>query len=360
MMNIGLLVNFQWYPLKGGGTVHIYQIVRQLVQRGHKIHSTFYYADAPDVKVYRQRELFQFLKNIDLLYIRIDGKFGVEKFTCLKFLKAMNLPVIWEINAPIEEMLMRGKSSGQVRFWAFKRKFLARWVDAAICVSREMQEYAQKNLGIKKVYYVPNGSDIELFSPQKRNVNLYPEAKNHFKVIWAGSSYYAWQGWEIVLQVARKMQTIDPQVKFILITRSRDIKSHGGIPENVMVLDEKNYSELPAYLASADAGLCLYKPLTHNNRFYFSPLKLFDYMACGLPVIATNSGQITEVVKDSENGLLVGNGIDEIIDKILLLKRHPDRAQKISREARRTIEEHYTWERVGRETEKILLDLKRR
>ena len=358
-MNIGLLVNFQWYPLKGGGTVHIYQIVRQLVQRGHKIHSTFYYADAPDVKVYRQRELFQFLKNIDLLYIRIDGKFNIEKFTCLKLLKAMKLPVIWEINAPIEEMLMRGKSPWEVSRWSFQRKLLARWVDAAICVSREMQEYAQKNLGIKNVYYVPNGSDIELFSPQKRNRNLYGLVDDYFKVVWAGSSYYAWQGWEIVLQVARKMQTVDPKVKFILITRSRDLKSQESIPENVLMLEEKNYFELPAYLASTDVGLCLYKPLTHNNRFYFSPLKLFDYMACGLPVIGTNLGQISEVVKDKENGLLVENGIDEIIEKILFLKSQSAQAQKIGREARRTIEDYYNWERVGRETEQVMLDLKR-
>ena len=352
-MNIGFLVNFKWYPLQGGGTVHVYQVARHLVQQGHRLHSIFYYDPAPDVRVYRQRQLMQFLKNIDILYIRVDGKFGLEKWTSLKMLKPF-LRVVWEINSPVEEMLSRGKSPLQVKLWSFMRRVVAIGVDAAICVSQEMKAYAENQLGISRAYYVPNGSDPELFLPQKRNQSIYPSWENHFKLVWAGSSHYSWQGWDFILQVARKIEQVDHLIKFILITKARDIKVKAGMPKNVEILDEKDYLELPPYLASADAGLCLYNQQNLNGQFYFSPLKLFDYMACSLPVIATDVGQIKDVIKDGENGILVNNDIDTIIAKILFLKNNPQEAQRLGSSARKSVVDYYNWGRVGEETEEIL------
>lgn len=356
-MNIGLLVNFKWYPLKGGGKVHIYQVVQQLTRRGHRFHSIFYYDQAPQVKVYRQRQLFQFLKNVDLLYVRVDGQFGMEKLTCLKFLKMMRLPVIWEINAPVEEMIIRGKSPHQVRWWSIQRKCLARWVDAAICVSKEMEQYAKKQLGIKRVIYIPNGSDKVLFSPQKRDEAVYSHLKGQFKVIWAGCAYYAWQGWDIIIDVAQKMQEIDKDIVFIFVTQIEEVKNRDRLPSNIVLIDTKDYLEMPPYLASADAGLCLYHLLGGKSSFYFSPLKLYDYMASSLPIIATDVGQISEVIKDGHNAFLVDNGIDQIIEKILFLKNNPREAQRMGQSARKTVEDYYNWDRVGQETEKILLEL---
>lgn len=356
-MNIGYLINFQWYPPQGGGTVHAYQVARQLAKRGHSLHAMYYEHQAPDLNVYRQRQIFQFIKKIDVLYIRVHGYFNFENFTLLKALKFFALPVIWEINAPFEELLSRGKTKEEVERLNFKRILLARFVNAGICVSREMKEYAIKTLKIKNSYCVPNGSDKELFSPQKRDETLYKDRKNHFKVIWSGSSDYPWQGVDIILQVAKKIYPLDKEIIFILITKEKNLDQYKPIPGNVVLMDEKSYLDLPPYIASADAGLCLYHDRGLNGKFYFSPLKLFDYMACGLPVIATNVGQISEVIEDGRNGVLVNNGPDEVIDSILSLKNNPEKTKQLGSEARRDIVNYYNWDRVGEETEKIIKSL---
>ena len=106
-----------------------------------------------------------------------------------------------------------------------------------------------------------------------------------------------------------------------MITNKKYLQPSYFNQENVIILDQKKYSDMPPYIASADAGLCLYHNYRWNSKFYFSPLKLFDYMACGLPVIATKLGQISEVIKNKMNGILVNdNDIDEIIENILFLK----------------------------------------
>ena len=356
-MNIGYLINFKWYPPQGGGSVHAYQVAHQLTKRGHSLHAMYYEHRAPNLNVYRQRHIFKFIKNIDVLYIRIHVYYNFENFTLLKALKFFTLPVIWEINAPLEELLTRGKTKEEVKHLNFKRTMLANFVDAGICVSKKMREYALRDLKIKNSYFIPNGSDKELFAPQKQDERIYKDKKGYFKIIWSGSSNYPWQGVDIIFQVAKNIYPIDKKIVFILITNEKNLHYHKTNPENIILIDEKSYFDLPPYIASADAGLCLYNRLNLNGQFYFSPLKLFDYMASGLPVIATDAGQIQEVIQDGQNGILVNNDINAIIEKILFLKNNPHEAHQMGTQARKAIEDYYNWERVGKETEKIMMEL---
>lgn len=356
-MNIGYLINFQWYPPQGGGTVHAYQVARQLTKRGHSLHAMYYEHQAPNLKVYRQREIFNFIRNVDVLYIRVHGLFGFENLTLLKIFKFFSLPVIWEVNAPIEELLGRGKTKKEVERLNFQRKLLAKFVTASICVSKEMREYAIKDLKIKNSFLVPNGSDKELFSPSKRDERIYENRKDCFKVVWSGSSNYPWQGIDIIFKVAEKIFSIDRKIIFILITKEKNLRQYKPIPENIILVDEKGYFDLPPYIASADSGLCLYHAVGGDGKFHFSPLKLFDYMSCGLPVIATNFGQIGEVIENERNGILVNNDLDEIIESILFLKKNPQKADCLGSEARKDVVNYYNWERVGEETENIIKSL---
>ena len=357
-MNIGYLVKLKWYPPSGGASGHAYQVANQLIQRGHHLHTIFYYDPIPNVTVYRERQLLNFLRKIDVLYIRVDGRYGHERFTSLKILKLMKLPVVWEINSPVEELLASGKSEKEVRRMNAQRVFWARYVDACTCVSQELMGYAQGVLKIKRAHLVPNGSDRELFSPDKNNPTIYPDLKNRFKVVWAGSSHYTWQATDVIMEVARKMSTIDKDVTFILITKEQDLKLSGDLPKNIRILEEKKYLDIPPHIASADAGLCLYhhRP-SWNGEFYGSSLKLFDYMSSGLPVIATDIGQIKDVIETEKNGLLVNNDISSIIESILYLKNNPQEAKRMGREGRRAVDEYYNWDRVGNETERILNDV---
>ena len=356
-MNIGYLIKFKWHPPNGGASGHAYQVANNLIKRGHQLHTIYYHHPIPDVRVYRQRELFQFLRAIDVLYIRVDGDIGYEIYTLLKLLKFAKLPVVWEINSPLEELLLRGKTEQYVRGLHKKRVFLAKFADAAICVSQANQEYAKERLNIKKTYVVPNGSDPVLFSPEKHNDMLYPGLLNKFKVIWAGSAQYNWHGLNSLNEIAAKVYAQDKDIVFILIGNQRELANRIQAVPNIQIYDKKGYLEIPSYFASADAGLCLYEQDLIGGKFYFSSLKLFDYMASALPIIATRAGQIAEVIQDNQDGILVTSGSDEIAEKILFLKRNTAKARQMGIMARKKIEEFYNWERVGKETEKILKSL---
>jgi glycosyltransferase involved in cell wall biosynthesis len=83
--------------------------------------------------------------------------------------------------------------------------------------------------------------------------------------------------------------------------------------------------------------------------FYFSPLKLFEYMAAGRAVVASRIGQIPEIVRDGETGLLTvpGDPVD-LAAKIRCLYRDRHLRERLGCEARRESFHHHGWDsRVG-------------
>jgi glycosyltransferase involved in cell wall biosynthesis len=105
-------------------------------------------------------------------------------------------------------------------------------------------------------------------------------------------------------------------------------------------------SDVPALLASMDVGVAPYPKLPH---FYFSPLKVYEYLAAGLPVIASGVGQLEEVIEHGVNGLLCAPGDpDELAGAFQCLREETWLRQRLSRAARATVLRQHTWEAVGR------------
>jgi len=349
-MVIGYIGNIV-YPPRSGGSIHMYQKTWGLAQRGHRIISHRRNQNVPYIEHYRTRGLLNFVKDFDLMYIRIDGAYGKEVYSACKLLTLWSKPLVWEVNSPLEERLPEGKLWTKVSSLNARRRCFAKLVDAGICVSEQMREYAKDFLGIENVYVVPNGSDERLFSPENRSDEVYGAFRNQFKVLWVGSPGHPWQGMPIVWEVARRMYGIDKDIVFIFVGKKQEFSL--PLESNMVVIDQMDYTSVPPFIASADVGICL----RTMGIDYGSPLKLFDYMASGLAVIATSSGQIRSVIRDSENGFLTDNDTEDIMEKILYLKDNPDKRRDFARRAREDICKYYNWRRAAEETENVLKSL---
>src|SRR5205823_5775752 len=67
-----------------------------------------------------------------------------------------------------------------------------------------------------------------------------------------------------------------------------------------------SHHQIPEYVATMDIAVAPYRA---SSDFYFSPLKLYEYLAVGKAVVATNVGQIAQVIHHGENGYLVGSDV---------------------------------------------------
>lgn len=375
-VDIGYVYGFNSYPPGGGGGVHVYNLTRNLSLMGHRIHAFEPEQNAQCV-IYPTTEegIRGFLESIDLLYVRIDGSFLSHsdlKLQCMKEIRSK--PVVWEVNSPTDETLARLRFQAQkyrplsnplltklktsARDVSFRltvrkeeqlRRTCAKDVRAAICVSESLKHHAQRDLGISRCDVIPNGSDPTLFSDAKAS-NLFDEYADYYKVIYAGASQWFWQGVDVIDELATLADRRGDKVLFILLDNSVSA-SRTQVRSNLLVFDRVDYFDVASYLAAADACLCLYHDFAWcRYGFYLSPLKLYDYMASGRPVIASRLGQISTVIEDGKDGLLVGGDPEEIYEKILFCRNSATIASQLGESARQKVQQYYNWRRAAEST----------
>ncbi|MGG3467861.1 glycosyltransferase family 4 protein [Neobacillus pocheonensis] len=101
--------------------------------------------------------------------------------------------------------------------------------------------------------------------------------------------------------------------------------------------------EVKSYLGQAFVGLVLLHP---EPRYIVSyPIKLFEYMSAGIPVIASNFPLWKEIVEESQCGLCVDPlNIQEMAEAILWMHNHPEEAKQLGKNGREAILKKYSWE----------------
>jgi glycosyltransferase involved in cell wall biosynthesis len=116
-----------------------------------------------------------------------------------------------------------------------------------------------------------------------------------------------------------------------------------GLP-NVVFTGPVPHDRMPAALASADIGvapfdLAAHAPLTLG--FYWSPLKIFEYMSAGLPVVAPRAGRLPNLVGDSQEGLLYDSpeALADALERLL----DPTLRQRLGHAARERAVREYSW-----------------
>ena len=105
-------------------------------------------------------------------------------------------------------------------------------------------------------------------------------------------------------------------------------------------------TDIARLLGRARIGMLILKPTPAYQESY--PIKLFEYMAAGLPVIASNFPLWTRIIETHGCGLLVEpSDPHEVARAIAWLLNHPAEADEMGRKGRRAVYEHYSWDTQG-------------
>ena len=101
---------------------------------------------------------------------------------------------------------------------------------------------------------------------------------------------------------------------------------------------------VPGLLASMDVAIA---PAVQQERYYFSPLKVFEYMAASRPVIAAELGQLAQLVRHGINGLLIPPGDAEALARALrVLASSQEQRASMGRAGREFVLQNWTWDLV--------------
>jgi glycosyltransferase involved in cell wall biosynthesis len=160
--------------------------------------------------------------------------------------------------------------------------------DKVIVTSRPLMESLSENSDSKPVYYVPNGVDFGHFS---KNFTSEPADMRYIKrprAIYVG----ALDGWFDVHLLERTASRLR-DVSFIIIgPPAIDLRRLSAL-SNVHILGHRPYDIVPHYMAGSDIGIIPFKRNALTDCI--SPIKLFEYMASGLPVVATEWNELKSI-----------------------------------------------------------------
>jgi glycosyltransferase involved in cell wall biosynthesis len=112
------------------------------------------------------------------------------------------------------------------------------------------------------------------------------------------------------------------------------------------------HAEVPRLLAAADIAVVPYPPM--ETDLWLSPLKLFEYMASGKAIIASAVGQLTEVVQDGRNGLLIPPGdVPAMTAALQRLIGSPALRSQLGQQAREDAVRKHSWEHYLSRLERV-------
>jgi glycosyltransferase involved in cell wall biosynthesis len=85
-------------------------------------------------------------------------------------------------------------------------------------------------------------------------------------------------------------------------------------------------------------------PYPRLDGFYFSPLKIFEYMAAGKPIVASRIGQVAEILENEKTALLVApENPEELASALRRLKAERKLAERLGAAAQKEAQEKHTW-----------------
>ncbi|MGQ9623772.1 MAG: glycosyltransferase family 4 protein [Candidatus Bathycorpusculaceae bacterium] len=266
--------------------------------------------------------------------------------------KIWRKPVVLDFNDLIAQytanLLNLKKDSFKARMLAYIQNYISKNSQRVVAPTSFIKKYAIANrTSAAKVMLIPNGADTQIFNPQKHNNRITKKEKK--TCLYCGR-LDSWAGMNIIAKLCHITHNRKINVKFVLFGSG---EQKIQLKENVILCGEHAYEEMPSILAAADIILV---PFPNNEISHAaSPLKLFEGMAMQKPVIASRVKGIKEVISDGENGFLADpDDIEEWLAKIESVLRSEKDATRIGRNARRTVEEKFNWNRLAKQFEEVL------
>jgi glycosyltransferase involved in cell wall biosynthesis len=264
--------------------------------------------------------------------------------------QALKRPILVELNAPlaIEQSAYRatglGELAAQAELWLLSR------ADAVLTVSTALKEYVV-SLGIepRQVYPMPNCVDSSRFKPKPRNSEVRGQwGLGDEPVLGFVGGLRPWHGVEVLPTLLDRLRQRHSNLHLVIVGNG-PLQSklecglrERGLMQRVIFTGSVSHEKVAEMIPQFDVALAPYPQLEH--AFYFSPLKIFEYMACGVPLVAAELGQIGEVVRNGETGFLYPPGdLDALTTACNRLLGDSDLRRQVGQAAAREVHSNYTW-----------------
>jgi len=303
------------------------------------------------------------LPKADIIYFRISP--------------GMISPVIWALIAKVpffvevhgiteveyglvpfktDSLVKKIKKWLKVRRIYIVERFILKRAAGIVFVTDQLREYyiQRYHLKKKKAVVIRNGVDLAVFRPMDKNqvrsqIGMPSDGK---PVLGFVGSLTPWQGIDDMIHAVKILKGRGVLCKLYIIGRGeeerylRSLVEEYKMAEEVIFMGPVDYSLLPVYINAFD--ICLVPK--RNAISGYSPLKLYQYLACARPIIATAVPGL-EIVSELGAGVNAKAGSPEsLADAIEELIQRKEEWNEMGRRGRLYVERHASWQSIAEKT----------
>jgi glycosyltransferase involved in cell wall biosynthesis len=310
--------------------------------------------------------LFEVIPRSEVIYTREFYAALVALLSRLLFKKKL----VFEINGlASEEQKLRGDSYGN-RIFSFLLRmgemFAAKCSNLVVSVTPQISTYLINHFHCKpnKVKVVQNGANVRSFYPindiallreWRRKVGI---EEDEVVVVFVGN-IAPWQGVNILIESAFRLLSKNEKLKFLivgdgllkegLLKKVEDSKWR----EEIIFLGMKPYEEIPFLINIAD--ICVAPFISERNwKTGVSPLKIFEYMACGKPVVASRIEGLEFIEKEDAGQLVEPDDAISLANVLQHLVGNPHKRIEMGQRGLEIAREKFSWDSRALEISKIL------
>lgn len=386
-----LYITFENLSLNKGSVVHVREIVTRLQNLGHqvglvarawnqfeKVEHFYNLHQFPlflsMLPVQKSRHYFlwslslffyliKVLRQYDVIYARDYHTVLIAFLPRLLFDKKL----VCEVNGLAdEEQRLKGHSfHNRILTYLIQQaeKLATKCSDRIVSVTPQIASHLTTHYDCprEKVVVIGNGVNTNRFHPIE-NETLLGELRRRLgierdeAIVAFVGNLVPWQGVEYLIRVAPLLVQEIKNIRFVIVgdgilkwKLEEDVKRL-GLRDHFIFTGMIDYEQIPLYINIADVCVVLKRKLKSG----YSPLKLYEYMACGKPVVATNTFGF-ELLLEEGVGLLVDpEHTDELIKATKFLIQERGKAHEMGQKGAILARERFGWDKTAKKVEEVL------
>jgi len=280
----------------------------------------------------------------DLVYER----YSLWSYAGIHFAKRRRLPFVLEVNSPLVLESAQYRTLHRKQIASSIEESLFGSASLIVAVSQEVSDYAASRTNCQgRILVLPNGVDLSRF------VEMPPRRKDQPPTVGFLGSLKPWHGVDLLYSAFQRLRAHSPDARLVLVGDGpvRDWvekrRHSDGLVNAVDLAGAVPKEQVPEALSRFDVAVAPYPPIC---GFYFSPLKVYEYMAAGCAIVASRIGQINTIINDGSTGLLVEPGdVDALTSAVQSLLSRPEDRRRLGANARAEAFARHGWDQRATE-----------